>query len=303
MRRRWVLWVFSAALALVTTLAIVGYLQGLRRQAAVVTPVKTEAAVFARTNVAERKVVSADTLELRQIPATAIHPRAARRIEDVAGRVAVAPIFADEQVLTNKLAAPGVNVGLSYALPKDKRAMTIAVNEVIGVAGFVFPGDRVDVVATVNSGDLHLTKVVLQDVEVLAIAQKVEQKPGEEPRVTTSATLALTPEQTEIVAQVDTSGRVRLALRPYGVNEQVQTAGATIDTAFGKKAAPAAAAPQPAGTKAKVAAARTAVRPRPARAMAAPLAAAPTVIPVIYNVELWRATAKSTVQLEEGRRR
>jgi len=289
MRRRWVLWVFSAALALVTTLAIVGYLQGLRRQAAVVTPVKTETAVFARTNVAERKVVSADILELRQIPATAIHPRAARRIEDVAGRVAVAPIFADEQVLTNKLAAPGVNVGLSYTLPKDKRAMTIAVNEVIGVAGFVFPGDRVDVVATVNSGDLHLTKVVLQDVEVLAIAQKVEQKPGEEPRVTTSATLALTPEQTEIVAQVDTSGRVRLALRPYGVNDQVKTAGATIDAAFGRKAAPAAA--------------RTAVRPRPARAMAAPLAAVPTVIPVIHNVELWRATAKSTVQFEEGRRR
>src|SRR3990172_5181913 len=303
MRRRWVLWVFSAALALVTTLAIVGYRQGLRRQAAVVAPVKTEAAVFARTNVAERKVVSADTLELRQIPATAIHPRAARRIEDVAGRVAVAPIFADEQVLTNKLAALGVNVGLSYALPKDKRAMTIAINEVIGVAGFVFPGDRVDVVATVNSGDLHLTKVVLQDVEVLAIAQKVEQKPGEEPRVTTSATLALTPEQTEIVAQVDTSGGVRLALRPPGVNKQAKTAGATIYTSFGEKATPAAAAPQPAGTKAKVAAARTAVRPRSARAMAAPLAAAPTVIPVIYNVELWRATAKSTVQLEEGRRR
>ncbi len=240
MKRRWVIPVVSAALALVTTLAVTGYLQSLRRQVAVVTPVKTEAVVFAKSNIAERRVVSGDVLELRQVPVTAIHPQAVRDIKDAANRVAVAPLYADEQVLGPKLALPGVNVGLAYVLPKDKRAMTIAVNEVIGVAGFVFPADRVDVVGTVTVNDVSFTKMVLQGVEVLAIAQKVEQKPGEEPRVTTSATLALTPDQTEVLAQVDNSGKVRLALRPYGVVEKVQTAGMTVEAALGRKA------PQPA---------------------------------------------------------
>lgn len=242
MKRRWMIPVVSAVLALVTTLAVTGYLQSLRRQVAVVTPVKTEAVVFAKTNIAERRVVSGDVLELRQVPVTAIHPRAARQMEEVANRVAVAPIFADEQVLVTKLAPLGVNVGLSFVLPKDKRAMTIAVNEVIGVAGFVFPGDRVDVVGTVTVKDVSFTKMVLQGVEVLAIAQKVEQKPGEEPRVTTSATLALTPDQTEVLAQIDNSGKVRLALRPYGVAEKVQTAGMTVEAALGRKAPQPAAA-------------------------------------------------------------
>ncbi len=236
MKRRWVIPILAAILAMVTTLAIIGYLQTLRRQTAVVAPVQTEAVVFARTNIADRTVVRADALELRQVPVTAIHPQAARHLEEVANRVVVAAIVADEQVLLSRLAPPGVNVGLAYTLPKDKRAMTIALNEVIGVAGFVFPGDHVDVVGTVTLNDVSFTKIVLQNVEVVAIAQKVETKPGEEPRVTTSATLALTPDQAEVLAQIDTSGKVRLALRPYGVTNQAQTTGKTIQTAVGLEA-------------------------------------------------------------------
>ncbi len=296
MRRRWIVPVAAAALALVTTLAIIGYLQNLQRRFAVVPKVQTEAVVVAKANIPERRIVSVDFLELRQLPATAIHPQAARRIEDVVNRVAVAPTFAGEQVLMNKLAPAGVNVGLSYVLPKDKRAMTIAVNEVIGVAGFVFPGDRVDVVGTVTLNDKSFTKIVLQDVEVMAIAQKVEQKPGEDPRVTTSATLALTPQQTEVLAQVDNNGKVRLALRPYGSTERVQTAGMNIEAAVGRQAA------QPAAP------ARAAVSvSRPARKVAANT---PTTRPVasavaatnVYSVELWRATEKTTVRIEEGRK-
>ncbi|MDR7426267.1 MAG: Flp pilus assembly protein CpaB [Armatimonadota bacterium] len=311
MRRRWILPVVAIAMASLTTLAVINYLRSLQREAAVVAPAKTEAVVFAKASIAERKTVTADALELRELPAAAIHPQAARRIEDVVNRVAVAPIFADEQVLLNKLAPAGVNVGLAYVLPKNKRAMTIAVNEVVGVAGFVFPGDRVDVVGTVNEGDLKFTKIILQDIEVVAIAQKVEQKPGEEPRVSTSATLALSPEQVETLAQIDNSGKVRLALRPYGVTEQVRTSGKTIESALGRVVKPA---PGPAP---QAAVARTAPRPRLAfgttalRRSSGPSAptttapaqaAAPKVpAPTIFNVEVWRATTKSVVSFTEAR--
>ncbi len=300
MRRKWIIPVAAAALALVTTLAIIGYLQSLQQRVAITPQVKTEAVVVARANIPERKVVSVDFLEFRQMPATAIHPLAARRLEDVTNRVAVAPMFAGEQVLMNKLAPAGITVGLSYVLPKDKRAMTIAVNEVIGVAGFVFPGDRVDVVGTVTVSDRSFTKIVLQDVEVMAIAQKVEQKPGEDPRVTTSATLALTPEQTEVLAQVDNNGKVRLALRPYGSTERVQTVGMNIEAALGRQAAPPA-------VQAKAAPSKTASTNRPARKVAVNT---PTTLPAasavattsVYKVELWRATEKTTVRFEEGRK-
>ena len=296
MRRRWVIPVVSAVLALITTVVVVRYLQTLRQQGTVVTPIKTEAVVFARTNIVGRQIVGADALEIRQIPAAAVHPQAARRIEDVAGRVAVAPIFADEQVLAVKLAPAGVNAGLSYVLAKDKRAMTIGVSEVVGVAGFVFPGDRVDVVATVNANNINLTKIVLQDVEVVAIAQKVDQKPGEEPRVTTSATLALTPEQTEVLAQVDNNGRVRLALRPHGVTDRVQTAGQTVEAALGRVPTIVAAVP--------ATSVRAAARPQPRRATAAVVSVppAPVMAPAVYSVDLWRATERTTVRFEETRR-
>lgn len=298
MRRRWVIPVVAVALALVTTLAVIGYLQRLRQGAAVVAPVETKAVVFARVDVAERKVVGADILELRQLPITAIHPQAARKVEDVVNRVALAPIFADEQVLLNKLALPGVNVGLSYVLPKTKRAMTIAVNEVVGVAGFVFPGDRVDVLGTVTAGDANtnFTKIVLQDVEVLAIAQKVEQKQGEEPTVKTSATLALTPDQAEVLTQIDNSGKVRLALRPYGVSDQVRTTGKTTEAALGR------AGPQPAAVKAAVASAVTRASSTRKRVSptGSPIPAASTAI--ASSVEVWRGTAKSTVRFAEGRK-
>ncbi|MCL6553140.1 MAG: Flp pilus assembly protein CpaB [Firmicutes bacterium] len=297
MRRRWVVPAISAVLALLTTGVVVGYLQSLRQQVTVVAPVETAAVVFARTNVGERKLVAPDAVELRQVPVTAIHPQAARRVEDVVNRVAIAPLFADEQVLTSKLAPPGVNVGLSYVLPRDKRAMTIAVNEVVGVAGFVFPGDHVDVVATVSQGDLNLTKIVLQDVEVLAIAQRVEQKPGEEPKVSTSATLAVTPDQAEVLAQVDNNGRVRLALRPHGVADKVQTAGKTIQAALGRAAVAAAPAPQTTGAV-RTDGVRRAVRQAAARAT---MAVAPPAPPLVYAVDVWRSTSRTTVRFEEPR--
>ena len=285
MQSRWVLPVIAAMLALVTTLAIMQYLAGLRRQVNVVQPIKMESVVVAKTAIAGRSVVNANQVELRQLPVIAIQPQAARRTEDVVGRVALSPIYADQQVILNALAPTGVNAGLSYALPSDKRALTIPVNEVIDVAGFVFPGDRVDVIGTVSEKDTSVSKIFLQDIPVLAVAQTVEQKPGEQPHVTTSATLALTPDQAETLTQVDNNGKVRLALRPAGVNTQVQTSAKTTETALGVPAAPV---PVPA-------AAALTSPPPPAVPPLPVVIPQPATMRELHVVEIWRATQKSTV--------
>ncbi len=284
MQGRWVLPVIAAVLALVTTLAIMQYLAGLRRQVNVVQPIKLESVVVAKTAIAGRSVVNGNQVELRQIPVMAIQPQAARRTEDVVGRVALSPIYADQQVILNALAPMGVNAGLSFALPSDKRALTIPVNEVIDVAGFVFPGDRVDVIGTVSEKDTSVSKIFLQDIPVLAVAQTVEQKPGEQPHVTTSATLALTPDQAETLTQIDNNGKVRLALRPAGVNTQVQTSAKTTDVALGVPATPV---PAPA--------ALTSPPPPAVPPLPVVIPQQPATMRELHVVEIWRATQKSTV--------
>jgi Flp pilus assembly protein CpaB len=164
-------------------------------------------------------------------------------------------------------------------LPKDKRALTIPVNEVVDVAGFVVPGDRVDVIGTVSVKDQNLSKIFLQDIPVLAIAQTVEEKRGEQPHVTTSATLALTPDEAEILTQVDNNGKVRLALRPSGVATQVATTGKTIEAAL---------ALHPAVV---LASGPTGPSPAPARRSGLPI----VLPPASSTVEIWRGTQKTTV--------
>jgi pilus assembly protein CpaB len=277
MQRRWVLPVVAAILALVTTLAIVQYLRGLRPQITVTQPIRNEAVVVARTDIAGRAVIGADQVEIRHIPFNAIHPRAVRRVEDVANRVALSPIYADQQVIDSMVAPIGVNVGLSYVLPKDKRALTIPVNEVVDVAGFVFPGDHVDVIGTVSEKDQNLSKIFLQDIPVIAVAQTVEQKPGQQPHVTTSATLALTPDQAEKLTQIDNNGKVRLALRPSGLTSEVETGAKTTEAAMGLHATPPVLV--------------LASGPAPIHGFGLPI----VMPPAPHTVELWRGTAKTTL--------
>jgi Flp pilus assembly protein CpaB len=279
MSRRWVVPALALILALVTTAVVVGYLQTLQHRVTVAPSVAMTDVVVARRTIPTRHVIGAADLEVRQVPATAVHPKALHNVGEGLNRVAVTEIFEGEQVISDMVAPADVGASLSYVVPKGMRAMTIAVNEVVDVAGFVAPGDRVDVVGTVTMpGGQETTRIFLQNALVLAIAQQPDQKPGQPPKVTTSVTLALTPEQIEALTEIDNSGKVRLALRPAGVSGTVETRGQTIVSALNGLAP----APRP------VAAVRSApviiVRPAPV------VAPAPS-----QTIEIWRSTQKQTV--------
>jgi pilus assembly protein CpaB len=144
------------------------------------------------------------------------------------GRVTAYPLGAGEPILESKLAPQGVLPGLTALLPPHKRAMTVKVDEASGVAGFLNPDNRVDVVVTLNKGDYGnhpISKVVLQKLRVLGTGQKTEKRPGDKPQVVPTVTLEVTPEEGEALALAAQEGRISLVLRNHHDQERVTTPG------------------------------------------------------------------------------
>lgn len=136
---------------------------------------------------------------------------------DVVGRSVVVAIVRNEPILTAKLAPKEAGSGLPPAIPSGMRGVSVRVNEVIGVAGYVLPGNHVDVIATASPTQQvqdTTTKVVLTNVPVLTAGTKLEQdqKDGK-PMQVTVVTLLVTPEQAERLTLASTEGKVQLALR------------------------------------------------------------------------------------------
>jgi pilus assembly protein CpaB len=135
----------------------------------------------------------------------------------IVDRGLIVSVVKNEPILPGKLASKEAGAGLPPIIPPGKRALSVRVNEVIGVAGYVLPGTRVDVVATANptsrSEDIT-TKVVLQNVEVLAAGTRLEQDtPDGKPMQVTVVTLLVTPDESERLALASTEGKIQLALR------------------------------------------------------------------------------------------
>jgi pilus assembly protein CpaB len=118
---------------------------------------------------------------------------------------------------------------LTYKIPEGHRAMTVSVDQVAGVAGFINPGNIVDVVLTASppGSSQSISKIVLQNVPVLAVGQIVEQKEGK-PVAVPTVTTDVSPEDAEKLAVASTQGRLQLVLRRAGDKEVANTGGATV---------------------------------------------------------------------------
>ncbi|MFB3854333.1 MAG: Flp pilus assembly protein CpaB [Vicinamibacterales bacterium] len=136
---------------------------------------------------------------------------------DVVGRGLIVGVVRHEPILPSKLAAREAGVGLPPAIPPGMRAMSVRVNEVIGVAGYVLPGTRVDVLVTASPTESRAdmtSKVVLTNVQVLTAGTKIEQTGDTgKPMPVNVVTLLVTPEQAERLTLSSTEGRIQLALR------------------------------------------------------------------------------------------
>jgi pilus assembly protein CpaB len=148
------------------------------------------------------------------------------------GRVLLSPIKAKEPILESRLAPTTMKAGgVAAVVSPKKRAVGVRVDRVIGVAGFIHPGNRVDVLVTITSQEIKepVTKIVLENILVLAAGPEVEQKgKGEKPAQVDVITLEVTPEDAEKLAMSVTQGKIQLALRSFVDNEDVLTKGITI---------------------------------------------------------------------------
>jgi pilus assembly protein CpaB len=136
---------------------------------------------------------------------------------DVLGRGLIAPIVKNEPILPAKLASKEAGSGLPPVIPEGMRAVSVRVNEVIGVAGYVLPGTRVDVVATASPTATRsdtTSKLILSNVQVLTAGTRMEQDQEKgKPMQVTVVTLLVNPEQSERLALASTEGKIQLALR------------------------------------------------------------------------------------------
>jgi pilus assembly protein CpaB len=154
----------------------------------------------------------------------------------VEGRVALSPIASGEPILFNKLAPVGTAAGLSGLMSEDKRAFTVRVDDVSGVAGFIHPGDKVDVLADMKMRGVEesFSKTILQNIKVLSIGQTWEQRGGDaKPAVVNTVTLELSPQQSELLNLASNEGKIRLVLRGRRNEAIVQTEGVATSALFG----------------------------------------------------------------------
>ncbi|MCO5106605.1 MAG: Flp pilus assembly protein CpaB [Burkholderiaceae bacterium] len=210
------------------------------------------------------------------------------KVEALEGRVLRTPMLKGEPVLEGKLAPIGTKGGLSAVIGQGRRAITVKVNEVVGVAGFALPGNYVDVlVNTQDERDRPVSKIVLERILVLAVAQEATRD-DTKPRVVNAVTLEVTPEEAERIDLARSVGNLSLVLRNQIDQNQARTEGIRKSDLLGEAtftpppSQVAAAAPAPAATKP---APRRVVRREPTPAPAAPPAKDEARVEVIRGVQ------------------
>src|ERR1035437_9083272 len=221
----------------------------------------------------------------------AVPAGATARPQDLVGRGVTTPIYAREPLIESRLAPKGAGGGLAAMIPQGMRAVAVRVNEVVGVAGFVVPGMRVDVLISGNSpgGNLGtLTKTLLQNIEVLSAGQDFKKDAEGKPIMVQVVNLLVTPEQAEQLSLASNQTTIQLILRNPLDRQMTQTPGAAMAQLFtvGKLRTPQPGENTPA---------RPHVAAKPAAAHEPPKKEAPFVM------EILSGTKRAETKFENGR--
>jgi len=228
--------------------------------------------LVATRDIPVRETLDAGMIAEQQMPMTARPGDALTSLDEAVGLVTTVPIKSGEVLTKPKVVNAGYGTGLVFTIPEGHRALTLRVDDVSGVGGFVKPGDYVDVIGTREVDGGVITETVMQDVPVLATgAQTVPgQKPEDPPQVVPNVTVAVTPEAAEQLTLTEHTGGYKLTLRPHGEHWFVPTAPTRRATGSGARSA----APQPATGRPNPAAPTGAMMQPPAAAKPAPKPAA-----------------------------
>ena len=264
----------------------------LQREMSSVKAVQPQKIVVAAADIPIGSTIKESQLRVVSWPKDSIPPGSSQRTEQLVNRMAIRPITSGDAVTEAKLKPKEGAAGsgfMTYVVPQGHRAVTVAVNEVAGVAGFLTPSDRIDVIVTTPVPDNEkesVSKIILENVPVLATGQVTDHKEGK-PVVVPTVTLDLLPEDAEKIVLSSSKGSLQLLLRNFSDIARVETRGATI-----AKVLTGVERPHPPKVVTAAAPARQVrAAPKPATVVKA---SAPS-----YTLEIVRGTEKSSRQYAE----
>jgi pilus assembly protein CpaB len=174
----------------------------------------TGTVVVAATNLAQGTLLRAEDVRAIEWESDVLPEGWYGTPAEVIGRGLITAVAANEPLIAGKLADKDSGGGLPIVIPEGMRALPVRVDEVIGVAGFVLPGNRVDVILVISpDGGPTTSQIILQNLHVLAAGQEVNQDANGTPITVSTVTLLVTPDQAERLTLAGTEGRIQLALR------------------------------------------------------------------------------------------
>ncbi|MCF6094188.1 Flp pilus assembly protein CpaB [Microaerobacter geothermalis] len=231
-----ILFIISLILASITTILFYLYMDGEKKKEAQLQNVNI---VVAAREIPPKTLITQEMVTMKEINRTFLHPKMMRNIQDVVGKYARTAIIQDEPIMSSRLIDPNeVTDHFAYTISEGYRAITLSYNPVMGLAGLVQPGDRVDVVGTYvisnpKEGEPSAkSKIFIQDVQVLSVGttffpvEEGGERKQEEVKLET-ITLEVKPVEAEILTLAEEQGSIRLLLRPVNSQERVNTNGVT----------------------------------------------------------------------------
>jgi len=257
--------------------------------------------VVAKSEIPLGAKIAVDQLALAPMPNGSAPEGVFRKIDEVAGRVAVTPIGLREPITKLKLAPAGVGAGLQAVIPEGYRALTVRVDEIVGVSGFVMPGSYVDVIAVIVpvspnvAAQGPISKTVLQNIKVLASGANLDSPQDQrQPTDVKAVTLLVTPEQAEKLVLAANESKLQLVMRNYSDQEDSLTKGVNKSTLLNGESVK----PEPAPPSEKSAETKAAPVPKPRIKRASHVVPAPSVEKAAAP-----PVARKSVELIEGSKR
>jgi pilus assembly protein CpaB len=216
------------------------------------------------------------------LPQSTVPPGAFSAISQVLNRGAILPVSKGEFILPSKLAAVNAGAGLPSMIPQGMRAVSVRVNDVVSVAGFVQPGTRVDVLATGNqaSGNDRQTTTVLENVAVIAVGKSLDRNASADAQTAPVITLLVSPDDAQKLALVSQEGRIQLSLR-NPLDTKKGGIGATRTSSLYLGETPVATEPKPKAPRV--------------------VAKVPAHPPAPYQVEMIRGSKRDETKFEENK--
>jgi len=265
---------------LVAALASFGVFRAIQQMPVREVEVRSRFQVVAAHDMPTGSVITKDYVKLVPWPASSPVDKGFTTIESVLNRGLIASVVTNEPLTESKVAPLEAGAGLPPSITEGMRAVSVKVNEVIGVAGFVVPGTHVDVMVTLKreAEKDTMTRVVVSDIQVLTAGTRYDQEKSRDgqPIQTTVVTLLVTPPDAERIALAATEGSIMLTLRNPMDRKPTETTGIRTAALLGQ--APAAPPVVKASQGRRI-------------ATPAPVEAAP--VPKVYTVEAFRAAKRS----------